>query len=178
MSNETSTEGISARRGLIRMGATQVRPAGAAALVGLATLANFIVWLGWKRADFVVYQSWQVVGVVVGLGVIAALSGWRRHPHVAVFMATVVMTVVVSLQGGPTSHADGLWLIGSASIGFGTYLMVLLVAVAADELARRRSPTQTPRNWLDWSGRWLVTTFCLMFVVFFVLTEVLVPLWD
>jgi hypothetical protein len=71
-----------------------------------------------------------------------------------------------------------LWLIESFMVACGTYLGVGLVAAAADELARRKSPTPATRDWLGCCGQWLLMTLCLSFVVFSLLTEVLLPFWD
>ena len=122
----------------------------AAAVVGLATFADYFGWLGRSQAkDFGrdSYQTWQVIGLVLVLGVIAAMAGWRRRPWVAAIVTTIVMTVSWSIDAAtdPPQFNDGLWPIGALLVAVGTFTGVVLVAFAASASTqgvrgRSRSP--------------------------------------
>lgn len=114
---------------------TIVSQLGTAAVVGLATLGDYFAWLGRAEAkDFGrdSYQPWQVMGLVLVLGVIAVVAGWRRHPWVAAVVTTLVMTVSWSIDAfnDPPEFNDGLWLIGASMVAIGTFCGVWLVAYA------------------------------------------------
>jgi len=177
MSMETSIGEASAERSLSAFAILLVRLAGMAALLGLATLADFVIWLGWQRTDYVSYQPWQVAGLVLGLGAIAAVSGWRGHPLLAAVVSTIVMTVSFSLQGGATSHADGLFLIGSFMVAFNTSLGVGLVALAADAFARRKSPPPSARSWRSRPWVWPVLGVGMLIVLPLLLMMVVIEFW-
>lgn len=125
--------------------------------VGLATFANVIGWLGWHRPKYFgsdgylhgPYQRWQIVGLVLALGLIAVVVGWRGRPRVAVVTITLVMTVSFFVQGATDPRSDGLFPVGSALVALGTYTFVAIVAGAANALrqwlARRKSTTSPKR---------------------------------
>jgi hypothetical protein len=114
--------------------------------VGLATLADYLSWLGWDQMKYPgsdgylhgPYEPWQVVGAVLVLGVIAAMAGWRRRAWVAVVMTTLVMTGCFSVTAVTGSTDDGLWLIGAFMVAVGTFLGVGLVALVAEAVTRAR----------------------------------------
>lgn len=121
------------------MDLASVQPAGwlrTVIWVGLATLANYFVWLGWDQKKYLgtdgslhgPYQPWQVVGLVLVLGVIAASAGWRRRPLVADIVTTLVMTACFSYQGATDPLNDGLWPIGAVLVALGTLAGVAAVA--------------------------------------------------
>jgi hypothetical protein len=117
----------------------------AAVLVGTATLTSYVVFLGWDQTKepgpdgnlHGPHEVWQVVGIVVALGLIAAAAGWRRHPWVAVIVTTVVMTACFSIQGARDPLNDGLWPVGAILVAFGTFAGVATVALVAAILASR-----------------------------------------
>jgi hypothetical protein len=98
------------------------------ATLGVATLADYVGWLGWDQTKFLgpdgslhgPYEPWQVVGVVLVLGVIAATACVRRRPGVAVVVTTLVMTVCFSVQVATDPLNDGLWPIGAFMVAAGT----------------------------------------------------------
>jgi hypothetical protein len=115
-----------------------------AALVGVTTLASYLGWLGWDQTKYRgpdgnlhgPYQSWQVVGLVLALGVIAGVAGWRRRPWVAAVVSTLVMTACFSVQGATDPLNDGLWPIGAFLVAVGTFGGVALVAFVSSRLHR------------------------------------------
>ena len=101
--------------------------------LAVLTAGNYLVWLGWdQRVDVgpggVVadrYEPWQVVGLVIGLAILAAFAGWRRHSAVAIAVIPAVMTLCFSVDAAPDSP---LWVIGAVLVAVGTLIGVTLVA--------------------------------------------------
>ena len=130
-----------------------------ATLVGVATLADYVGWLGWDQTKHLgpdgflhgPYEPWQVVGVVLVLGVIAAAAGLRRQPWVAVVVTTLVMTVCFSVQGATDPLNDGLWPIGAFMVAAGTCAGVALVALLAPVVVAKwglaRGKSAGPARW-------------------------------
>jgi hypothetical protein len=153
------------------------RPMGwTAVVVGLATLANYVGWLGWDQTKHLgpdgnlhgPYDPWQVVGAALVLAVIAAVAGWRRHPWDAVAMTTLVMTVCFSVTGATDSRSDGLWPIGAFMVAVGTFLCVGLVTFLADAFAGDRSPEQPSSGWHRRPGVWVgITVMALLTFLWF-----------
>lgn len=145
------------------------------AVVVVATLANYVGWLGWDTTKELgpdgylhgPYEPWQVVGVVLVLGVIAAAAGWRRHPWVAVAVTTTVMTASFSVQGATEPRNDGLWPIGAFMVAIGTFLGVGLVAFLADAFAGDRSSEEPSTGWHHRAWVWVVITVVLILSVLF-----------
>lgn len=143
-----------------------------AVLVGLATLANYLAWLGWDQTrDFHpdvtgAYEPWQFVGLVLGLSVIAAVAGWRHRPWEAVIAATVVMMLCVTASGA-MANADGLFIIGAFVAAGHTFTILGLVALVADWLAGRNSPAQAEPGWHRRPWVWVVMTLMLMLNILF-----------
>ena len=111
--------------------------------LAVLTAGNYLAWLGWdQRYDIgsggVVtgpYQSWQVAGLLIGLAVLAAFAGWRRHPEVAIAVIPAVMTLCFSVDAAPDSP---LWAVGAVLVALGTLIGVTLVASLATIAQRRR----------------------------------------
>jgi hypothetical protein len=133
-------------------------------LVGLATLANYVGWLGWDRTKHLgpdgylhgPYEPWQVVGVVLVLAAIAAVAGWRRHLWDAAIVTTLVMTVCFSVTAATELRSDGLWPIGAFGVAVGTFLGVGLVALVADVLRGGKHPGQPMPDWHRGPWVWVV----------------------
>jgi hypothetical protein len=89
--------------------------------LAILTAGNYLAWLGWdQRADVgpggVVadqYEPWQVVGLVIGLAILAAFAGWRRQSAVAIAVIPAVMTLCFSVDAAPDSP---LWAIGAVLV--------------------------------------------------------------
>ncbi len=118
-----------------------------ALLVGLATLANYVGWLGWDQQRNVgwnqqpgPYETWQIVGLVAVLVVIAAVAGWRGRASAGAASATVVMTLCFAIDAAsePAQYNDGLWPVGALLVAGGTFVGVKFVATCADGFAARR----------------------------------------
>ena len=100
----------------------------AAALVGVATLADCLAWLGWQRAKHLgpdgylhgPYDPWQVAGFIVVVGVIVVAAASRGYAKVAVVSTTLVVTLFFSAQGATDPRSDGLWPIGAILVAVGT----------------------------------------------------------
>jgi hypothetical protein len=115
--------------------------------VSLASLANFLIWSGWRKPKYLgsdgslhgPYQPWQVVGLIVMLIVIVAITSLRGYPMVAVVMTTLVMTTIVSVQAEMDPLNDGLWVIGATLFAIGNLLLATLTAAPATLLRRRRT---------------------------------------
>jgi len=135
MTKEVAQASLPARMGRVRT----------ATLVAVATLASYVAWLGWDQTKYRgsdgnlhgPYETWQVVGLVITLGVIAASAGWRRQPWVAVVVMTMVMTACFSYQGATDPLNDGLWPIGAALVAASTFGGVTTAAVIARALTNR-----------------------------------------
>ncbi|MFF5205809.1 hypothetical protein [Streptosporangium sp. NPDC000396] len=116
----------------------------AAGLLAAATFVNYMIWLGWDQEKDEApygglsgpYQPWQVVGVVLGLGALAAAGGWRGHPVAAAVAVTLTMTVCWSVDAA-TSDDSGLWAVGAVMVLVGTSLGVGVVALCAAALRGR-----------------------------------------
>jgi amino acid transporter len=121
-----------------------------AALVTVATLVNYLVWLGWDQRRDVQpdgsttgpYEPWQVVGLAVVLIAVVALAGYRGRPVIAVVVGTLVMTLCFSVDAvtEPPEHNDGSWAVGAIMLTVGTFGGLALVAAIAHAFRRARRP--------------------------------------
>lgn len=103
----------------------------AVAVVGVASLAAHLAWLGWDRERTYgpegttgPYESWQVLGLALTVAAVVAWAGWRAQPGAAVVTSTLVITSAWSVSAATDPDVEGvnLWPIGA---------MMLLVSVAA-----------------------------------------------
>lgn len=121
--------------------------------VGAVTLANYVVWLGWDQSYDVgpggvvsgPYEPWQVICLVAGLGVLAAVAGWRGHAAAAMIAIPTVMTLCFAVDAATDSQTYGasLWPIGAVMVAFVTLAGVATVAALASAAAGafgRREP--------------------------------------
>jgi hypothetical protein len=119
-----------------------------AVFVAVATLVNYLVWLGWDQRKDVhpdgsvtgPYQPWQVVGLVLVLGAVAAVATLRGRALVTVVVGTVVMTLCFSVDAAtePPEYNDGLWPVGAMSVALGTCGWLAFVAAMTSRWARPR----------------------------------------
>ena len=139
-------------------------------LVGIATLVNYLGWLGWDQTKYRgsdgylhgPYEPWQFARVVLGLAVIAAVAGWRHHPWEAVVSATVVMMLCVAVDGAMDPNADGLFIIDAFVAAGHTFSIVGLAALIADGSAGGKSPGQATPGWHRRPWVWIVMTVMLV----------------
>ena len=126
----TPTTTRSSGRGFLSAAATAV---GAAVVAVLAHL----LWLGWhtpKELDPATleesgpYEPWQVVAVVLTLGVVVALGAWFRRPLAVVAGTVLGITGSLAADWATAPDADGLWIIGAGLVAVGS-------AVGASALA-------------------------------------------
>jgi hypothetical protein len=129
---------------------------GFAVLLVTLTAGNYLVWLGWDQrydvdAEGVVtgpYEPWQVIGLAVVLGGLAAFAGGRRQPEVAVAAIPVVITVCFAVDAATQTdtHGASLWPIGVGLVAVGslagTAAVANLVAAIAWRHERPRDVTE------------------------------------
>ncbi|GAA3510803.1 hypothetical protein FHR32_003788 [Streptosporangium album] len=117
--------------------------AGTAGLLAVVTVANYMAWLGWDQKKDVLpdgsatgpYQPWQVAGVALGLGVLAAVAGRRGHPVIGAAAVSLTMTACWSVDAA-TSDDSGLWAVGALLVLAGTSLGTGAVAAIAARFRR------------------------------------------
>jgi hypothetical protein len=109
-----------------------VRRLAAEALVGVGlavlTTATYLALLAWDQHKDIdaagsvtgPYQAWQIVGVVVALGVIAGMAGWRGHPAIATAVIPIVFTACWIIDTATDEWNDGLWPIGAVMVAAGS----------------------------------------------------------
>jgi hypothetical protein len=119
------------------------------AVLAAASLANYLAWLGWDQERDVEpdgslsgpYQPWQVAGLVIVLGILAALAGRRGHPKIGTLSIAGVMWLAWSIDAA-TSDDSGLWAVGAVMLLPAVFLGVGLVAFLA-------VPRETARQGID-----------------------------
>nr|MDT0662288.1 hypothetical protein [Micromonospora sp. DSM 115978] len=133
---------------------TETRIAGRAPAVlwvvgaAAATVAAYLVFLGWhqeKELDPATgresgpYQPWQVIALVLVLGLLAFAAGRAgRHWLVAPVIA-VALTGCFALNAATEPDSDGLWVIGAFLVAVGSLTGAMLVGVVGSRLGRRRA---------------------------------------
>ncbi|MFI6506391.1 hypothetical protein ACIBCT_02200 [Streptosporangium sp. NPDC050855] len=126
------TEGEAPRT---RRGATGVRTG---VILAVASAVNYLAWLGWDRQRDVApdgtvsgpYQTWQVAGLVIVLGILAVVAGRRGHPVLGTAAVAVVTWLAWSVDAA-LSDDSGLWVVGSLLLLPALLLGVGLVAFLA-----------------------------------------------
>ena len=130
---------------------TAGRRAGHGAVVAIAaiavlTAASYMAWLGWDHEYQVdpatgvasgPYEAWQVIGLVVCLGLVAFVAGRRGRRGVCVAVMPIVLTVCFSIEASGDAGDDGLWVVGALLIFVGTTLGVVVAGGIAAGAARR-----------------------------------------
>ncbi|MGH3913108.1 MAG: hypothetical protein ACRDTC_06820 [Pseudonocardiaceae bacterium] len=117
------------------------------AVLAVATAASYLVWTAWNRyREFDAqgsaespYEPWQASGLMLVLivGVLAGVAGWRRCAWAAVLVIPTVLTLCISIIGATDPDGDGLWVIGAMLVMISSFLWVCLVAVPAEAISRR-----------------------------------------
>ncbi len=121
-----------------------------AGTLAVATTGNYFVWLGWDQLKDInpatgratgPYQSWQVIGLVVVIAVLAVVAGWRGHPWVAIVVVPVVLTICWAFDAttgppDPGNAGPSLWQIGAVLVAVGAFIGVA-VAAGAGGISRR-----------------------------------------
>ncbi|WNB86533.1 hypothetical protein [Cellulomonas sp. ATA003] len=118
--------------------------------VALAALAAgcWFAWLGWDDTYQVdpatgvasgPYETWQVVGAVVTLAVVAGVGARWAGARPTVVGVTAGFTVAWSVTAA-SADDTGLWLVGALLVLVGVALLSGLVALATG--VSRRRPTE------------------------------------
>ncbi|MEV7966961.1 hypothetical protein AB0O34_13390 [Sphaerisporangium sp. NPDC088356] len=113
-------------------------------LLAVATLVNYLAWLGWDQERDVgpdggvsgPYQAWQVAGLVIVLAVLAVTAGWRGHPVIGTLAIGGVMWASWTVDAA-TSDDSGLWAVGALMLFPAVFCGVGLVAWFAASRKRR-----------------------------------------
>lgn len=150
--DEHDTEAVRPAGPEAQAGSRARRPVLAAALIGAATLVNYLAWLGWDQhkdlhpdgTETGPYQAWQVAGLVLVLGALTAAAAWRGYPTPAAVAVTAVMMVAFAIDAATDSSPDAsLWPVGAVLLGVGTLLGTGTVAAITARIRRRRHPVTT-----------------------------------
>jgi hypothetical protein len=123
------------------------RGAGRAVVVavgaGLATVAAYLLFLGWHAGKTLdpqsgresgPYDAWQVGALVVGIASIAFVAGRLGFARVAIAVVPVSLAAVFAVDAATRPDADGLWIIGAVLILLGAAAGVATISL----VARRR----------------------------------------
>lgn len=110
--------------------------------LALATLVNYLVWLGWDQQKDIgpdgsvsgPYQSWQVIGLILTMVLITAVAGWCGHPWVAGIVTAAVLTLCWSVDAATDADSDGLWPVGAVLVAVGSFIGLTFVAHLAAAL--------------------------------------------
>ena len=121
--------------------------AAASAVLAISAVLVHVAFLSWDRTKDVdpvtgstsgPYDTWQVVGSTLALGLLAVIGGRARRTWSSAAAITAGFTVAwaVGAATGPSEDAD-LWPIGAVATGVGTFLWTLLVALVTRRATRR-----------------------------------------
>jgi hypothetical protein len=133
-----------------RRGRSRCRPRGGGpvvvAVVTVVTITGYLSLLGWDRQKTVgtdgyahgPYEPWPVIAFVGVLGVLAGWAGWRGRFGLGTAVATVVLTVLWSIDAATAPENDGLWPVGAGMVLIGTAGGFILVSALADHVHTTR----------------------------------------
>lgn len=122
----------------------------AAGLVAaVATVAAYLAWLGWHAEYYTEpgttteqgpYRPWQVIGLALTLGMVAAVGGWRRCAVATALASTCAVTLMFSIDAATKETDDAsLWPIGASYLGVGAAVGLGVVAAIARGMRDWRS---------------------------------------
>lgn len=115
------------------------------ALLTVGTAVAYLGWLGWDQHKDIgpdggetgPYQAWQVIGLVLTIGIFAAIAGWSGHAVEAIVIITLVLTVAFSIDATTDPEDDGLWMVGASMLCVGCLFGVSVVALVAEQWSKR-----------------------------------------
>jgi hypothetical protein len=122
------------------------RDAVAGAVIAVMSAGLYIAWLGWDQeyqVDPVTgalsgpYETWQVVGVVACLGLVALVAGLLGLRTVCRVAMPVAFALCFAIDGITDANSDGLWGVGAAMTFGGAWAGANLVGLAGERLRRR-----------------------------------------
>jgi hypothetical protein len=132
---------------------TATRKALGAIGTAAATLAAWWAWLGWDteyEIDPVTstqtgpYETWQVVGCVLTLAVLAVVAGLLLPPWLVAVAMTVSFTVAWT-AGALASDESGLWVVGAIGVFIGMAVGSTVLSVVAWAVRRALSGRRSDR---------------------------------
>jgi len=123
------------------------------------TAISYLGWLGWDQEKVVdatghasgPYESWQVLGLAVTLGLLAGAAGWIGRPLVASVIVPVVLTACFAVDAIGDPESDGLWVVGAALVAVGSATAIAIVAQVAHVVRGQLEPRQ-PRGGAQAAG--------------------------
>lgn len=120
----------------------------ATATAAVEAVLVYVAFLSWDRTVVVdpvtgstsgPYDTWQVLGCALVLGLVAATGGRAQRPRSTAAATTVGFTVAWSLGAATSGGEDAnLWPIGAFVTALGTFAWTLVVALVAERLTRTR----------------------------------------
>lgn len=134
------------------------RPAVAAHVVAAAvsaalTVLAYPLWLGWHESKHRVpgttsfegpHETWQVVGLAVTLGVIAAVGGWLLLVWSSVWATALAVTFMFALEANTNIGEDtSLWPVGAVLL-LGVSFAALFGVALLFQLLRGLMPSLEP----------------------------------
>lgn len=125
-----------------------------AATAAVEAVLVYVAFFAWDRSTEVdpatgsttgPYETWQVLGATLALGVLAYVGGRSRRAWSAALAISVAFTAAWSVDAATaTTEGANLWPIGAVLTFIGTLLFTLLVAL----VTQRR--TREPVGAADW----------------------------
>lgn len=126
------------------------RDARVGVVIAVITAGLYIAWLGWDQEydiDPVTgalsgpYGTWQVVGVVACLGVVALVAGRLGHRLVCRVWMPAAFALCFAIDGITDPASDGLWGVGAAMTFGAAWAGANLVGIAGERLRRPAAGT-------------------------------------
>ena len=113
--------------------------------VAALTVAAYMAWLGWDTeydVDPVTgvvsgpYQPWQVIGLAICLGSVAAVAGWIGRRGVCALAMPLAFAVCFGVNASASPNDDGLWVVGMILASVGILIGVTVVGAGAGMASR------------------------------------------
>jgi hypothetical protein len=117
----------------------------AGSIIAVITVGLYMAWLGWDQEYEVdpatgaltgPYETWQVVGVVACLGLVALVAGRLGQRLVCRVAMPVAFALCFAIDGITDANADGLWGVGAALAFGAAWAGSNLVGLAGERLRR------------------------------------------
>jgi hypothetical protein len=116
------------------------------AVAAVCTIAAYLIFLPWGAqkelgADGYLhgpYETNQVIGLVVSLLAIGAVTGWFSA-WIAPWVVPPVLTLMWSLDAINDVENDGLWPLGATMVLVGTSATTLVLVLVGKNFASRRA---------------------------------------
>jgi hypothetical protein len=119
-----------------------------AIVLALLTATSYLAWLGWDQQKDVdaagnasgPYESWQVLGLAVTVGLLAGGAGWVGRSWSASAVIPTVLTVCFAIDAMTDPDADGLWAVGAVLVAIGSLTAITIVAQVAHAVHAQVNP--------------------------------------